>query len=91
MRFIKPIDEELLEEIGKRYDNIVTVEDGTLAGGFGSAVLEWMSDHGYAPRTIRIGLPDSFVEHGTVDELRHITGMDAASITAAIVKAAGLR
>lgn len=90
MRFIKPLDESLLEEIGKQYNNIVTVEDGVRSGGFGSAVLEWMSDHGFSPKITRIGLPDTFVEHGTVEQLRHITGMDADAITAAITKAAGL-
>ena len=90
MRFIKPLDESLLEEIGKQYNNIVTVEDGVRSGGFGSAVLEWMSDHGFSPKITRIGLPDTFVEHGTVEQLRHITGMDADAIAAAITKAAGL-
>lgn len=91
MRFIKPLDESLLEEIGKQYNNIVTVEDGVRSGGFGSAVLEWMSDHGFSPKITRIGLPDAFVEHGTVEQLRHITGMDADAIAAAITKAAGLQ
>ena len=90
MRFIKPMDESLLEEIGRRYGKIVTVEDGVRSGGFGSAVLEWMADHGYSPQITRIGLPDAFVEHGTVEQLRHITGMDADAIAAAITKAAGL-
>lgn len=91
MRFIKPLDESLLEEIGKQYNNIVTVEDGVRSGGFGSAVLEWMSDHGFSPKITRIGLPDTFVEHGTVEQLRHITGMDADAIAAAIIKTAGLQ
>lgn len=60
------------------------------SGGFGSAVLEWMADHGFSPRMTRLGLPDGFVEHGTVDELRRITGIDTGSITAAIVRAASL-
>ncbi len=90
MRFIKPMDESLLEEIGRQYGKIVTVEDGVRSGGFGSAVLEWMADHGYSPPITRIGLPDAFVEHGTVEQLQRITGMDADSIAAAITKAAGL-
>lgn len=90
MRFIKPLDESLLEEIGKQYNNIVTVEDGVRSGGFGSAVLEWMSDHGFSPKMTRLGLQDKFIEHGTVEQLRHITGMDADAIAAAITKAAGL-
>ena len=84
MRFIKPMDERLLEEIGRRYDRIITVEDGVRAGGFGSAVLEWMEDHGFSPRIKRLGLPDRFVEHGTVAQLKRITGIDKESIMRAI-------
>lgn len=84
MRFVKPLDEEILDEVGRKFKRIVTVEDGSLKGGFGSAVLEWMSDHGYTPRIKRLGLPDSFVEHGTVAELHKITGIDAGSIRKAI-------
>ena len=80
MRFVKPLDEELLHEVGRRFGLVVTVEDGVRNGGFGSAVLEWMSDHGYQPRMTRLGLPDVFVEHGTVGELRKIVGLDAESI-----------
>lgn len=84
MRFIKPMDERLLEEIGRRYDRIITVEDGVRAGGFGSTVLEWMEDHGFSPRIKRLGLPDRFVEHGTVAQLQRITGIDKESIMRAI-------
>ena len=84
MRFIKPMDERLLEEIGRRYDRIIAVEDGVRAGGFGSAVLEWMEDHGFSPRIKRLGLPDRFVEHGTVAQLQRITGIDKESIMRAI-------
>lgn len=84
MRFIKPMDERLLEEISRRYDRIITVEDGVRAGGFGSAVLEWMEDHGFSPRIKRLGLPDRFVEHGTVAQLQRITGIDKESIMRAI-------
>ncbi len=66
MRFLKPLDEALLEEIAKKFDRIITIEDGVRKGGFGSAVLEWMSDHGYRPQITRMGIPDEFVEHGTV-------------------------
>ncbi len=85
MRFAKPLDTDILEEVATRYPRIVTVEDGALAGGMGSAVLEWMNDHGYHPAVTRLGLPDDFVEHGTVAELRHIVGLDADSIRKAIV------
>ncbi len=84
MRFVKPLDEELLDEVGRKFKRIVTVEDGSREGGFGSAVLEWMSDHGYTPQMKRLGLPDRFVEHGTVAELQKITGIDAESIKKAV-------
>ena len=86
MRFVKPLDEKLLDEIGKKYKEIVTVGDGARNGGFGSAVIEWLQDHGYTTRVKRMGLPDHFVEHGTIAELREIIGMDKASIINTIYK-----
>ena len=86
MRFLKPLDEDLLEEIGKKFSRIVTIEDGVRNGGFGSAVLEWMNDHGYHPQIKRMGIPDEFVEHGTVQQLREIVGLDKESIKKAITK-----
>ena len=80
MRFLKPLDEKILHEVGRKFNRIVTIEDGVRNGGFGSAVLEWMSDHGYSPQITRLGLPDEFVEHGTVAELRKIVGLDRESI-----------
>lgn len=80
MRFIKPLDGNLLEEIGKKFKKVITIEDGVRNGGFGSAVLEWLNDHGYAPSVQRMGLPDEFVTHGSVDELRRIVGLDAPHI-----------
>ena len=80
MRFIKPLDGQLLEEIGKKFKKIITIEDGVRNGGFGSAVLEWFNDHGYAPSVQRMGLPDEFVTHGSVNELRRIVGLDAPHI-----------
>ena len=80
LRFLKPLDEEILDEIGRNYNWVVTVEDGVLKGGMGSAVLEFMADHGYRPIVRRIGIPDSFVQHGTPKELYQICGMDATSI-----------
>ena len=85
LRFLKPLDEELLHEIGRKFKKIVTVEDGVRNGGMGSAVLEWMSEHGYQPVVRRLGLPDIFVEHGKVDELQHIVGIDKESIQKAIL------
>lgn len=80
MRFIKPLDGDLLDEIGKKFKKVITIEDGVRNGGFGSAVLEWFNDHGYAPSVQRMGLPDEFVTHGPVDELRRIVGLDAPHI-----------
>ena len=80
MRFLKPLDEGILHEVGRRFKRVVTIEDGVRNGGLGSAVMEWMSDHGYHPEIIRLGLPDGFVEHGTVQELRKIVGIDKESI-----------
>ena len=80
LRFLKPLDEEMLDEIGQNYTSIVTVEDGTLKGGMGSAILEFMSDRGYTPTIRRIGIPDAFVQHGTPKELYQLCGMDAESI-----------
>ena len=80
MRFIKPLDGDLLDEIGKKFKKVITIEDGVRNGGFGSAVLEWFNDHGYAPSVQRMGLPDEFVTHGPVNELRRIVGLDAPHI-----------
>ncbi len=84
MRFLKPLDNEILEEVGRKFTRIITIEDGVRNGGLGSAVLEWMADHGYLPHMERMGLPDKFVEHGTVDELRKIAGIDTDSIVRAL-------
>ncbi len=86
MRFLKPLDEDILHEVGKKFHHIVTVENGVRNGGLGSAVLEWMNDHGYEVEVTRMGLPDYFVEHGTIDQLREIIGLDNESIKKAIIK-----
>ena len=80
MRFLKPLDEAILHEVGKRFQRVITVEDGVRNGGLGSAVMEWMNDHNYHPHITRLGLPDAFVEHGTVEELQHLAGIDVESI-----------
>ena len=85
LRFLKPLDEDLLHEIGQRFQKVVTIEDGVRNGGMGSAVMEWMNDHGYRPVVRRLGIPDHFVEHGTVAQLRHIVGIDKESICRAIL------
>ncbi len=84
LRFLKPLDEELLHEVGRRFKKVVTIEDGVRSGGMGSAVLEWMSEHDYNPVIRRLGLPDEFVEHGKVSELQAIIGIDKDSIKRAI-------
>ncbi len=84
MRFVKPLDEKLLREVAGKFNKIITLEDGSREGGFGSAVLEWMDDNGYHPDIVRLGLPDRFVEQGTVAELQHITGIDADGIRRAV-------
>ena len=86
MRFLKPLDKRILDEVGRRFRRVITLEDGVRNGGLGSAVLEWMSDHGYSPQLIRMGLPDAFVEHGEVSELRQIVGLDLQSIKNAILR-----
>lgn len=84
LRFAKPLDTALLTTVAQRFSRIVTIEDGARAGGIGSAVLEWMSDHHFTPELTRLGLPDNFVEHGTVAQLREIVGLDIESIKKAI-------
>ena len=80
LRFLKPLDDHLLDEVGSKFKRVITIEDGVRNGGMGSAVLEWMSDHGYHPDVVRLGLPDCFVEHGTVAQLREKWGLDVPSI-----------
>ena len=85
LRFLKPLDEEMLHEIGKNFHRIVTIEDGVLKGGMGSAILEFMADNGYTPTVRRIGLPDKFVEHGPVKDLHRLCGMDEEGIYKVLV------
>ena len=87
MRWLKPLDEEILHEAGKRFKTIVTAEDGMIAGGLGSAVLEWMSDHGYHPHVIRLGVNDQFVEHGSTKELYHMLKLDKEGLCESLLQA----
>jgi 1-deoxy-D-xylulose-5-phosphate synthase len=80
MRFAKPLDEKLLHEIGKKFATVVTIENGTILGGFGSAVLEFLNEKGYQTRVKRLGIPDRFVEHGSQDELYKECGLDVQGI-----------
>ncbi|MBU3838811.1 MAG: 1-deoxy-D-xylulose-5-phosphate synthase [Candidatus Phocaeicola faecigallinarum] len=89
LRFVKPLDKDMLDSIGKKFKKILTVEDGILAGGAGSAIMEFMSDNGHNDKTIkRIGINDCFVQHGTVDELYKICGLDEESIYSSIIELA---
>jgi 1-deoxy-D-xylulose-5-phosphate synthase len=86
MRFVKPLDEKLLDRIGKQFNNVITLEDGCLQGGFGSAVLEWLNDKGYTTKVVRLGIPDRFIEHGTQPELYRECGIDAEGIYQTVKK-----
>ena len=86
MRWLKPLDEEILHEVGKRFKTIVTAEDGMIAGGLGSAVLEWMADHGYTPHVIRLGVNDQFVEHGSTKELYHMLKLDKEGLCESLLQ-----
>lgn len=88
LRFVKPLDGELLHEVFQKYDKIVTVEDGCLQGGFGSAIAEWMLDNDYQAKIKRLGLPDMVIEHGEQNELHHETGLDPEAIAQAVVELA---
>ena len=85
IRFIKPLDEECLHAVFKKFKRIITLEDGTVAGGFGSAVLEFMSNHGYQANVKIMGVPDRFIEQGTLQELYRDCGFDAESIYHAVI------
>lgn len=84
MRFVKPLDEVLMHEIAQRFDKIITVEDGTIVGGFGSAVLEFLNQHNYPQQVVMLGIPDAIVEHGKPEELHRECGYDAQAIATAV-------
>lgn len=81
MIYLKPIDEDILHEVARNYEQIITVENGTVKGGLGSAVLEFLSDNNYPVKVKRIGIPDRFIEHGSIPELYKLCEMDAESIS----------
>jgi 1-deoxy-D-xylulose-5-phosphate synthase len=91
IRFVKPLDEALLHEALATYPKIITVEDGTVVGGFGSAVLEFMAEHGYKNEIKILGIPDRIVEHGSPKELHRECGYDAEGIAAAVREMAGVK
>lgn len=84
LRFVKPLDVALLKSIFTSFQKIITVEDGVLAGGFGSAILEFAAEHGFTSKVKRLGLPDHFIEQGTIAELQHECGIDSEGIAKAI-------
>jgi 1-deoxy-D-xylulose-5-phosphate synthase len=86
LRFVKPLDEELLHEVFKKFDKIITVEDGTVVGGFGSAILEFMAKNQYQSRIVILGIPDKIIEHGSPKQLQHEAGFDADAIYEAAKK-----
>lgn len=86
MRFVKPIDEKLLHEVFTKYKKVITVEDGCVEGGFGSAVLEFMADHKYSAEVKRLGIPDAIIEHGEQIELQHEAGFDPEHIEKAVME-----
>ena len=86
LRFLKPLDEDLLHEVGQKFTRVLTIEDGVRNGGMGSAVLEFLCDHGYKPCVTRLGLPDAFVQHGPVNDLYAICGLDEKGIFSSITQ-----
>ena len=86
MRFVKPIDEDILHEVFTSYKKVITVEDGCIPGGFGSAVLEFMADNNYVAEVRRLGIPDRIVEHGEQIELHRECGFDADGIERAVIE-----
>ena len=78
--FLKPLDEEILQEVTNRYRKIITIEEGTTTGGLGGAVAEWLADHNINVKLVRLGVSDTFVDQGTVKQLHEMCGLDAASI-----------
>jgi len=85
MRFVKPLDETLLHEVFSTFDKIITVEDGCIVGGMGSAVLEFMADNGYTAKLVRLGIPDRYIEHGEQMELYEECGFSPAKISETVI------
>lgn len=85
LRFLKPLDTEMLHSIGQKFNKIITLEDGVIKGGMGSAILEFMSENNYTPSIHRMGIPDEFIEHGRVEELYHLCNLDTPAIEEAML------
>jgi 1-deoxy-D-xylulose-5-phosphate synthase len=86
IRFLKPLDNELIHEVAKNFKQVITIEDGVINGGFGSAVLEFLADNNYSTKVKRLGINDSFVEHGTPEELYQMLGLDVEGIALELKK-----
>jgi 1-deoxy-D-xylulose-5-phosphate synthase len=86
MRFAKPLDEEILHLVFKKFDKVITIEDGMITGGFGTSVLEFMAENGYNAKVVRLGIPDKFVDQGTLQELYAECGFDEAGIIKTVRK-----
>ena len=86
MRWVKPLDEQLLHELLKTHTHIVTVEDSCIAGGAGSAVAEWCVANGYQPKFLHLGLPDEFIDQGDVNLIYQRLGLDAESVTSKVMQ-----
>ena len=86
MRFVKPIDTDVLDYVADKFDKIITVEDGTIVGGFGSAVVDYFNQKNYNKNVIKLGIPDNFIEQGTQEELYKECGFDSESIYKLILK-----
>jgi 1-deoxy-D-xylulose-5-phosphate synthase len=84
MRFVKPIDETMLHEVFSKFDKVITVEDGCIMGGFGSAVIEFMSDQRYSAEVVRLGIPDAYIHHGTQEQLWEECGFNVKAIVQTI-------
>lgn len=91
MRFVKPLDESLLHEVFAKHDKIITVEDGCIQGGFGSAVVEFMADHNYQTQVMRLGVPDKYIEHGTQSELWRECEYDQQAIAEQVQQMVGVK
>lgn len=86
MRFAKPLDATMLREVFTHHTKVITVEDGTIVGGFGSAILEFMSDNGFSSQVVRLGIPDEIIEHGEQAELHNECGFDTDAIVQSVIK-----
>jgi 1-deoxy-D-xylulose-5-phosphate synthase len=89
LRFVKPLDSQMLNEVFENFKTIITVEDGTIQGGFGSAILEYMSEQGYSSKVKVMGIPDKFIEHGSPDDLYNECGIDTKGIVKTAMEVLG--